>query len=115
MKIINLLNIHPEQYSSMLFETYMHWCTDFCTKNYEQELQSLLANAPINKYFLMEYRKLEAEFLEMAKEYQKDPNITPEDYRELYADCTVKIFNRHQKALVRNAKITTIINNYECN
>ncbi|AMA49435.1 hypothetical protein [Flavobacterium covae] len=112
-KVIELLDLSTPDYETLLFETYFNWCTDFCS-NYQDDLQSLVANRALNKYFLQEYNKLEEEFLQLASRYENNINITSVHYRELYADCTVKIFNRFSKVLIKKAKQNTITN-YERN
>jgi hypothetical protein len=97
------LQTTQEAYETMLFETYQRWCMDFCL-NYQNDLQSILANSKINKYFLFEYAKCEAEFLNLISRYEDSPTVTAIDARTLYADCTFQIFNRTPKPLIQEAK-----------
>lgn len=98
-----LLNVNTEAYEAMLMETYLHWCMDFCS-NYGSELQSIVANSKINKYFLFEYAKCEAEFLKLSAPYENTPTVTNQDIRTLYSNCTVQIFNRNPQPLIKEAK-----------
>ena len=104
MKTVNqLLDLSPEAYENMIMETYLRWCMDFCT-NYQSELQSVLANAKMNKYFLFEYAKGETEFLRLISRYKDSPTVTQKDVQTLYNDCTFDIFNRTPKSLIQEAK-----------
>lgn len=98
-----LLNVDTEAYETMIWETYYSWCMDFCS-NYQNELQGVLANSKINKYFWFEYSKCETEFLKLISRYEGSPTVTQEDIRTLYSDCTFQIFNRSPKPLIEEAK-----------
>lgn len=98
-----LLKLDTQEYETMLFETYMRWCMDFCS-NYQSELQSVLANAKMNRYFLFEYSKCEAEFLKLISRYENSPTVTLGDTRTLYNNCTFQIFNRKSQPLIQEAK-----------
>ena len=104
MKTVNqLLNKTQEEYEFMVMATYTRWCMDFCT-NYQSELQSVLANSKMNKYFLFELAKGEAEFLKLISRYEGSPTVTTQDAERLYSECTFQIFNRTPKALIQEAK-----------
>lgn len=104
------LNILPSDYEDLMMQTYMRWCMDFC-RNYQGDLQSLLANAALNRYFLTEYKKLEDEFVLLISRYDGYSNITDSDKINLYSQCTVQIFNRRCMPLINQAK-TLKIENY---
>lgn len=103
--ILKLLNRTSEEYECMYFGAYWRWCESISVN--EAETQMVLANAGLNKYYRMEYAKLEAEFLELIKRY---PNATQKEVLKLYADCTYGMFNRRCAPLIREAKRNNIIN-----
>lgn len=106
-QILSLLKTDTEAYEAMVFDTYHQWCMDFCI-SYDRELQHVLANSALNKYFLTEYSKFEAQFISMAQDYENKPNITPADMREMYHNCTYGIFNRRSMPLIEQAKKTQL-------
>ncbi|WP_395075340.1 hypothetical protein [Flavobacterium sp.] len=104
MNTINeLLNKTPEEYENIILKTYFLWCMDFCI-NYHSDLQRILANSAVNKYFLYEYAKCEAEFLKLISRYEDSPTVTSKDIQTLYDDCSFKISNRNPKPLILAAK-----------
>ena len=78
--------------------------------NYTNDLQKYVANTPINKYFLTEFKKIEAEFLEIMQEYDGATNIKPNDALQVFNRCSIQIFNRYPKILIHEAKKLNIIN-----
>jgi len=78
--------------------------------NYTNGLQKVVANTPINKYFLTEFKKIETEFLEIMQEYDGATNIKPKDALQVFNRCTIQIFNRYLKILIHEAKKLNIIN-----
>lgn len=103
MNTNQLLNKTPLQYEIIIWETYYRWCLDFCS-NYQNDLQSVLANSKINKYFLFEYGKCETEFLKLITFYESEIGITPQEAQKLYDKCVLQIFNRTPKPLIDEAK-----------
>jgi hypothetical protein len=108
--ITQLLNKTPQQYESMIMETYLRWCMDFSI-NYGDDLQSIVANSKVNQYFLFEYAKGEAEFLKLIARFENAPTITIHDRQTLYNDCTFNIFNRNPKPLIQEAKKLKVYDN----
>lgn len=108
MKILKILKVTQEAYEAMLLDTYMSWCMDFVT-DYEKELQKLVGNRSINKWFLQELGKLENKFIEEHAPYAE--TIDSATARENYADATDPIFRRFPKTLIEEAKKSLTINN----
>ena len=93
--IPQLLAITTEQYDAMYFGAYWRWCESVSIN--ENQVQSVLANASVNKYYNTEFAKLENEFLLLAAIY---PNATPDEMQHLYFKCTVTMFNRRCNVLI---------------
>lgn len=106
--ILVRLNMSQEEYDNEKMEIYLRWCMDFCT-NYQNELQKVLSNPPVNKYFLTEFAKCEKEFLAVMQAYDGATHIKPKDALATFHRCSVSIFNRFPKVLISNAKKPTII------
>jgi len=68
------LDICPEQYESMIFNMYSNWCEGVTTNN--KEYQKVLANAAVNRWFLMELSKSETQFHQLTHQYM-GTNVTP--------------------------------------
>lgn len=107
--ILVRLNKSQEDYEFIVMNIYLCWCMDFAI-NYTNDLQKVVANAPINKYFLTEFKKIETEFLEIMQEYDGATNIKPKDALQVFNRCTIQIFNRYPKILIHEAKKLNIIN-----
>ncbi len=106
--ILVRLNMSQEQYDGLKMTIYLRWCMDFCT-NYENELQKVMSNPPINRYFLTEFSKCENEFIDLMQTYDGVTQIKPSDALATFKRCSVSIYNRFPKVLIINAKKPTII------
>lgn len=106
MTISNLLRFSPEQYESLIFEYWFAYA-EFNSFD-EQDLQKILANGAYFKWFLQEYRTLEAEFLAEIKPYKGKLDETT--LRDFYHEKVFGISKNYSKYLLKNARKTKIIN-----
>jgi hypothetical protein len=106
MKIIDYLHITIEEYNDLLFETYLKWCAKMSQNDYD--LQQLLANAKMYKWFLFNINGLEQEFMEDALPYLELKNS--QAMVELWKKHTMKIYYYYSVPLINVARKTTIIN-----
>ena len=97
--IPKLLAIKNHEYNDMYFDAYLRWCESVSIN--ENQVQSVLANASVNKYYNTEFAKCENEFLQLAKNY---PHATAIDLQELYAKCMYAMFNKRCNVLLHQAK-----------
>lgn len=104
-KILDLLQIDLENYQDVFFGAYWRWCESVSIT--DAQTQMVMANASVNKYYLMEYSKCETEFLELIAQY---PNAGLPEIKDLYCNCTINMFNRRSIVLIENAKKTQIHN-----
>ena len=95
------LDITPEQYESLIWDLYNNWCESVSTNN--REYQKVLANAAVNRWFIMELQKSEAEFAIITDRYV-DSNVTPLDFNNCYRDCTYRLFNIRPTGLLNEVK-----------
>ena len=100
-KTLQKLDICPEQYESMIFNLYSNWCETVTINN--KEYQKVLANTAINRWFLMELTKCEAEFHQRTDRYVGS-NLTSLDFNNCYRDCMYKLNNIRPKALLNEVK-----------
>lgn len=102
------LNVNQEAYEDIVLGVYTRWCMDFVS-NYQTDLQKVMANAALNRYFLDELAKCEYEFLSLMDEYEGQANIKPADALKMYRKCCFQLFNRYPKVLIQQAKATNIV------
>jgi hypothetical protein len=102
------LNVNQEAYEDIVLGVYTRWCMDFVS-NYQNDLQKVMANAALNRYFLDELGKCEKEFLSLMNQYEGQANIKPSDALKMYRKCCFPLFNRYPKVLIAQAKATNII------
>ena len=100
MKTRELLKMEPLAYEMMLFGAYSRWCESVTTNL--SDLQAVMANSSINKWYLMELAKCEDEFKQRVKNYQ---NLSAQDYRKCYNECTFRMFNIRPSSLIEIVKI----------
>ena len=77
------LDITPEQYESMIWNLYSNWCESVSTNN--REYQKVLANAAVNRWFLMELAKCEKEFHLLTDRYVGSEPVC--DVTHTYNQC----------------------------
>lgn len=90
-----------DTYEDFVLAFYMYWCENISIN--AREFQQVLANAPINKWFLIELTKLENEFKYNASQYPQLQNDAVE-MDNLQARCYIPLMSRHPQALVNDAK-----------
>jgi hypothetical protein len=82
-----------------MFSFWQFWCESVTTTS--RELQQVLANRPVNNWFLQEIKKEEAECTKLLARYV---NVSQADKDMLYVKCIYKLFSRFPKSLLENAK-----------
>lgn len=87
-------------YEMMVFGFYGRWCES--NSGNTRQYQTLLANAAINAWFLMELAKCEAEFVKIANGYEHQ--VAPKDLQACYNDVTYHLFNIRPTALLEALK-----------
>lgn len=102
--IAQKLQMTDEDYENMIFGAYARWC-ESNTIN-AREFQKVIANSAVNKWYLIEYSKCEIEFHQLTGRYE---NLTVEDYKRCYNDCTYRLFNIRPTALLQEIKKTQCI------
>lgn len=98
---IQKLNITPEQHESLIWDFYQNWCESVSITMIE--FQQILANAAINRWFLLELQKCEVEFHKLTDRYV-DSNVTAKDMERCYKDCALHLFNIRPMALLNQIK-----------
>ncbi len=98
-KIITILGMTSEQYEDIIWETYWNWCKKYATS--ENNCQSLLANAAVNRWFMLQYAKFEKQFIELIEHFPKKVS----DPRYHYQGLCSEIFCLHPKPIIESCKI----------
>jgi hypothetical protein len=101
--IAQKLNMTPDEFEAITFGFYFRWCQSVTIT--DQDFQCVLANSGVNRWFMTELAKLEAEFQMLTKRYEGSPTVSTKDYRNLYNDTTFHMFNIRPMVLLENAKI----------
>jgi hypothetical protein len=87
--------------TDFLLSFWIYWVESVTITS--REFQQVLANAPINKWFLMELRKEETEFRFLSSSYSQLGGQGKEiDF--LYVQCVSKLMSRFPLALLASAK-----------
>jgi len=94
---IQKLAITPEQHESLIWNLYENWCESASIGTIE--FQQVLANSAINRWFLLELQKCEAEFHKLTDRYI-DSNVTARDMEKCYKDCAFHLFSIRPMALL---------------
>lgn len=90
-----------DTYEDFVLAFYIYWCENVTIN--AREFQQVLANASINKWFLIELTKLENEFKYIASHYPQLHNDAQE-MDKLQAKCFLPLMSIHPQVLVNNAK-----------
>ena len=75
------------------------WVTSVTTSS--REFQQVFANAPVNKWFIMELTKQEKEFKLLSDRY---PEISGTSKDKLYCECINKLLSHFPLSLLKSAK-----------
>ncbi len=92
-QIIDYLQITSDDYDDGLFNTYWNWCEKY--GDTPSKVQQLLANTKVNKWFMMEYSKMQKSFLDAIPHLPK--NMHSLDY---YRGFVIQIFTIYPKSMI---------------
>lgn len=107
--IHELLGKTAQEYEQEDFERYMRWCMSFAARTPDgRDLQMLLANSAISKYYNEHFRELEHQFINAIRPIYKSTKI--ESIRQIYVSITAQIYNNYPGALFEAARGLKIIN-----
>lgn len=90
-----------ENKNDFILAFWLYWAESVTTTN--REFAQVLANAPVNRWFLMELAKEEKEFRFMATSYSEMAGQGKE-IDLLYIKCINKLMSRFPKSLLDQAK-----------
>lgn len=97
-QIMDTLQWSADEYEQRMFLAFLHWCQHY--GGYPSMMQQLLANARVNKWFRIEYEKLEKQFLKITE-------IVPPKSEQMaahYKACTAEIMTIYPKPLIEGIK-----------
>ncbi len=106
--IHELLQMTIAEYDDFVFERYMRWCMSKVDPKRENDLQQLLANSALSKWFITEFARHENSFAKMVENthsYLKAPQI-----RTLYTTVTIQVYEHYPRPLMEAARNINIIN-----
>ena len=93
-KILDYLQLSSQEYDELILQTYFNWCASKSTS--DNQLQEMLANSGLNKWFLKQYTQMQNQFVNMIESsnvYMKDPNYH-------YNGCVAEIFNVYPNVIL---------------
>lgn len=102
MTTLAKLNLDQIQYEEMIFGLYARWC-ESVTINHKQ-FQTVLANAMVNKWFILELLKCEEEFHNLTDRYVGSPTVSSKDLQNCYNKTTYRLFSIKPAALLEDLK-----------
>ena len=97
-QIIDYLQISTDEYNDNLFEVYWNWCKQYGAS--PSQVQQLLANARVSNWFMMEYTKLQNQFLAALPHLPKNTQALEHHYRGFLS----QIFAIYPKAMIDETK-----------
>ncbi|WP_348814102.1 hypothetical protein [Flavobacterium maritimum] len=98
--LINELELSQTK-SDFVLSLWLYWAESVTTTS--REFQQVIANAPVNKWFLNFIAKEEIEFKTLSVKYSELAGQGKEIDR-LYVKCMSKVMSRFPKALLEQAK-----------
>lgn len=101
IKIHEVLNLSKEEFDATQIERYMRWCMNQSIDQ-NKDLQKIMANSSINRYYNIEMAKLEKKFIDIVDGKQK--HIGDKTAREMYALIVVDMFKIYPSPLIDNAR-----------
>lgn len=105
-QVMDTLMWSSEYYDERLFQSYWNYCHIY--GNYPSKIQQLLANSALNKWFIREYAKAEALFLQIA---EVTPPSKVEFLRGQYMALTAEVFSLFPKPIIEKVKINKDFSN----
>ncbi len=105
MTTLAKLNLDQNQYEEMIFGLYARWC-ESVTINHKQ-FQTVLANAMVNKWFILELLKCEEEFHNLTDRYVGSPTVSSKDLQNCYNETTYRLFSIKPTALLEGLKCSS--------
>lgn len=106
-QVMDALQWSSEEYDDRLFQSYFNYCVSYGM--YPANIQQLLANSKLNKWFLIEYQKAEHQFLKITDVV---PPTKVEFLRGQYKACTADVMKLYSKPLLevnRNKDFSKIL------
>lgn len=103
--IHKLVGYTQPELDKLIFETMLSWADLYSTGSVAK-MQILLANRQINKWFLVELKKLTALFRADLEESELHYKTTMKDRRKLFVVTITKIYEIYPKALMTEVKVT---------
>lgn len=107
-EIHEILLITGEEYAKDYTDRYIRWCYDKAI-NETNDLQKIVSNSSINKWYNHEFDRLEQSFMEIAT--AQTGKISYKEMREIYAEIVVQIFPKYPNPLLESARKLNIYAN----
>lgn len=110
-EVIKILKETAADYDERMLQTYWIWADKYGTS--PSHVQQLLANAAVNKWFMIEFGKLEKQFVDIVTMHA----LKPDQIKHQYYASTMQIYKMFPKPLIDNCKNLNkdFINNYISN
>lgn len=100
-KIHEILGYTADEFSTIQTERYMRWCMNRSMDN-GTDLQKILANTSINRYYNAQMALLENKFLDLID--GKMSSLSTKTIHDFYSIIVVDMFKIFPKPLIDNAR-----------
>ena len=115
--IHELLYMSQSAYNENYIQQYMRWCIDKSCESEKQmhvidrnfskpDLQSIIANTHISKWYAYEYEKLEQKFIQIST--PQHGSISCPQVRQIFSALVSEIFTRYPNPLIESARKLSI-------
>lgn len=101
--ILEINNISQTEHNNLLLESFFFWAGKYTYTR--TQMQIVVTDKAIKKWFFKEYEKLEFEYLHFVKRHS---NASAKDNERLYARMVGKIYEIYPKVL-----LDEILNKYD--
>ncbi|KAB8151778.1 hypothetical protein EZY14_016420 [Kordia sp. TARA_039_SRF] len=99
--IEKILQVSQSQFENMMLIAWLDWC--IVKSSSPEDLQTLLANQALNKWWRQEYTRLLNEFTDFIKPYAE--SCSQPDKMRLYTTSVVMPLQKlYSKKLIQNAR-----------
>lgn len=96
-----LIYMTPEHYSEDYTERYLRWCMNR-SQDLDQDLQRLLANSSISKWYNHEFAKLEERIISMLE--PQHGKISYKQARTIFGSIVAEMFIKYPMPLIDQAR-----------
>lgn len=111
MRILEILEMSQAEYDQVFYDFLLQWCESVTYT--EAQLQNVISNQPIIRWYKIEHQKRENQFLAIAKRYQESNTVSRKDLLKKYCECIYTLMSISPKPLVEATRPKEIIKPFD--